>query len=85
MAEFDPGREHDLYLLDAKLKDPTVSKARKKRLFATKQTLLKQMQNKPLIALRNRMLRAQQAGDGLEASKLAKQLEEYDYKYGILH
>lgn len=73
----DIGRRKDLEQLDAVLSDMSKPYGVRQRAYRVKQAIIKQLQDKGLQELRNRLMKAAAANDEVEEWKISNQIKDY--------
>lgn len=73
----DIGRRKDLEQLDAVLSDMSKPYGVRQHAYRAKQAIIKQLQDKGLQELRNRLMKAAAANDEVEEWKISNQIKDY--------
>lgn len=73
----DEGRYHDLQRLQAVIDNPNKSKYARQAADKAKKDIIRQMKDKKLVHLRERLIRAAQALDEHEEWKIANEIKDY--------
>lgn len=79
----DTSRDNDLARLHARFHDSTLDEVTRRRAHKTFVRIQSQVTDRRLTKLRNRMIRAKEAGDEEVADNIERQIKEYTAKAGI--
>lgn len=78
---FDPSRQADIYMLNKKLQDPTISDQERKKAENALYAIREQSQHPAIAKLRRELDGAQINGDKAKAERLVQEAQRIDRNY----
>lgn len=73
----DSSRQHDLQRIDRMTKDLSVPLYLRRKAYASKKQILKQLHDKKLVRMRERLIAAGRVNDKWEMYKITNQIKDY--------